>query len=151
MDKLSRSLNQGAQAVGVGFKMGIVEMTAHKLRSLLSLLGVLFGVAAMMAMLTLLGGAEDFVNSILGKWAGNVLHEDPIGIWNGRVLRELRTAHFSRKGTAFCSGCQWAPHLPPPSIRDRVKRKGITVYARALHLLKNPRNRTRSTTSRSGT
>lgn len=43
---------------------------------------------------------------------GNVLFDPPLGIWNGRVARALRAAHFSRRGTIFCSGCLYAPQLP---------------------------------------
>lgn len=63
--------------------------------------------------------------------AGNVLAEDPIDIWNGPVLRRLRSAHFARRGIAFCSGCAHAPHLPPPGIQTQFARKAA-IWTRRL-------------------
>ncbi|MBI4879631.1 MAG: radical SAM protein [Planctomycetes bacterium] len=49
---------------------------------------------------------------------GNVLREEPMAIWNSRVARRLRAAHYSGRGTLFCRGCLHAPHLPaPPASR----------------------------------
>ena len=44
---------------------------------------------------------------------GSVLEEDPVAIWNGRAARRLRAAHFTGRGTLFCTGCPHAPHLHP--------------------------------------
>ncbi len=43
---------------------------------------------------------------------GDVRYESPLAIWNGEPLRRLRQAHYDRRGTVFCSGCEYAPHLP---------------------------------------
>jgi MoaA/NifB/PqqE/SkfB family radical SAM enzyme len=43
---------------------------------------------------------------------GDVRRQSPIEIWNGAPLVRLRAAHFARRGTLFCSGCEYAPHLP---------------------------------------
>ncbi len=43
---------------------------------------------------------------------GNVLHEDPLAIWNGKPWQRLRRLHHQRTGSVFCSGCVHAPHLP---------------------------------------
>ena len=34
-------------------------------------------------------------------------------IWNGPAFQRLRAAHYSRRGSIFCSGCVHAPGLPP--------------------------------------
>ncbi|TAJ21205.1 MAG: radical SAM protein [Planctomycetota bacterium] len=43
---------------------------------------------------------------------GDVHYESPLEIWNGARWKELRRAHWERRGTLFCSGCEYAPHLP---------------------------------------
>jgi len=42
---------------------------------------------------------------------GNVLREDARALWNGPAAQRLREAHFTRRGTAFCTGCVRAPYL----------------------------------------
>ena len=44
---------------------------------------------------------------------GDVNHEKPREIWNSAAFQRLRAAHYSRRGTAFCSGCLHAPALAP--------------------------------------
>jgi putative ABC transport system permease protein len=56
----------------VGMKMAFIEMSTHKLRSMLSILGVLLGVASLVAMLTLIGGIDVYLNERMGKWIGTV-------------------------------------------------------------------------------
>ncbi|MBD3319580.1 MAG: FtsX-like permease family protein [Chitinivibrionales bacterium] len=60
------------RSVIVGIKTSVIEMSSHKLRSALSLLGVLLGVASLVAMLTLIGGIDVYLNEKMGKWAGSV-------------------------------------------------------------------------------
>jgi len=43
---------------------------------------------------------------------GNVMLESPRAVWNSRAFQRLRVAHYSRRGTLFCSGCVNAPRLP---------------------------------------
>ena len=43
---------------------------------------------------------------------GNVVDESAAAICNGPPMQRLRRAHFSRRGTAFCNGCLYAPYLP---------------------------------------
>lgn len=43
---------------------------------------------------------------------GNVRTHSIEAIWNGERAQALRRAHFSRRGTAFCNGCIFAPYLP---------------------------------------
>jgi len=47
-------------------------MRSHKLRCALSMLGVLLGVASLVAMLTLIGGIDQFLNVKMGKWIGSI-------------------------------------------------------------------------------
>lgn len=60
------------QSIGVGIRMSFVEMGSHKLRSSLSVIGVMLGVASLVAMLTLIAGVDVFLNQKMGRWAGSV-------------------------------------------------------------------------------
>ncbi|MBD3345504.1 MAG: FtsX-like permease family protein [Chitinivibrionales bacterium] len=60
------------RSVSVGMRTSLIEMGSHKLRSALSVLGVLLGVASLVAMLTLIGGIDVYLNEKMGKWAGTV-------------------------------------------------------------------------------
>jgi putative ABC transport system permease protein len=58
------------RTVLVGIATSFIEMRTHKLRSLLSVLGVLLGVAALVAMLTLIGGIDLFLREKMANWTG---------------------------------------------------------------------------------
>ncbi|MFP4014744.1 MAG: ABC transporter permease [Chitinispirillaceae bacterium] len=59
-------------SVLVGVSMALTEMRTHMLRSFLSILGVMLGVASLVAMLTLIGGIDVFLNNKMVKWIGTV-------------------------------------------------------------------------------
>jgi radical SAM protein with 4Fe4S-binding SPASM domain len=42
---------------------------------------------------------------------GDVTVQAPADVWNGPAAQALRAAHLTRRGTLFCSGCEFAPHL----------------------------------------
>ncbi len=67
------------RSVVVGMKMSLVEIGSHKLRSALSIIGVMLGVASLVAMLTLIGGIDVFLNEKMGKWAGSVWFTKKLG------------------------------------------------------------------------
>jgi len=60
------------QAVYVGIAMSFIEMRSHITRSVLSIFGVMLGVASLVAMLTLIGGIDTFINERMDKWTGSV-------------------------------------------------------------------------------
>jgi putative ABC transport system permease protein len=60
------------RSVIVGFKMAIIEMSTHIMRSILSIVGVMLGVASLMIMLTLIGGIDVYLNVKMVKWVGAV-------------------------------------------------------------------------------
>ena len=70
---------------------------------------------------------------------GNLLHEDPAAIWNGKQARALRRAHWRKTGTAFCIGCEYAPHLP--RRRPRVMLRAEQVARVAVRHLSEPLRR----------
>ncbi len=43
---------------------------------------------------------------------GSLVDQTVDEVWNGESAQRLREAHYSRRGTLFCSGCGHAPHLP---------------------------------------
>lgn len=59
-------------SIVTGIKMSVIEMTSHKVRSFLSILGVMLGVASLGMMLTLLAGVDTFLNQKMGRWAGSI-------------------------------------------------------------------------------
>ena len=60
------------KAIAVGVKMAGIEMKTHKLRSILSMLGVMLGVASLVSMLTLVGGIDVYLNQKMSSWIGSV-------------------------------------------------------------------------------
>jgi hypothetical protein len=65
---------------------------------------------------------------------GNVLHEDPVAIWNGAAWQALRALHYRRTGSVFCSGCVHAPHLPARRL-STVQRGVARTRVLANHAL----------------
>jgi len=59
-------------SIQIGIFTAFVEMNRHKLRSFLSILGVMLGVAALVAMLLLIGGLNVFLEEKIGKWISMV-------------------------------------------------------------------------------
>lgn len=60
------------RSVIVGFRMAAIEMRTHLLRSVLSITGVMLGVASLMIMLTMIGGIDTYLNVKMVKWVGSV-------------------------------------------------------------------------------
>ncbi|MFC1585820.1 ABC transporter permease [Fibrobacterota bacterium] len=85
--------------VFVGLKTGMLEMRSHLLRSILSSLGVLFGVFVMVALLSLMGGLNTYLRDQMGAWIGSVF------IWEMREPPKENLAAFSRSpGLRFSDG-----------------------------------------------
>ncbi len=83
----------------VGIRTGMLEMRSQLLRSILSSLGVLFGVFVMVAMLSLIGGLNTYLKDRMGEWIGSVF------IWEMREPPEDNLASFSRSpGLRFSDG-----------------------------------------------
>jgi putative ABC transport system permease protein len=61
------------KSIGVGIHTGIVEMRTHLLRSVLSVSGIMLGCAALVTMLTLIGGIEVFLTQRIGRWVGTAV------------------------------------------------------------------------------
>ncbi|MBD3421479.1 MAG: FtsX-like permease family protein [Chitinivibrionales bacterium] len=88
-----------AISILVGIKMSLIEMRSHFLRSALSILGVLFGVASLVAMLTLIGGIDKFLNSKMSRWLGT------IWVWQKNAPEDADKVAWSRSpGMRFSDG-----------------------------------------------
>jgi putative ABC transport system permease protein len=86
-------------AVFTGARTGLKEMGSHILRSILSALGVLFGVFVMVVLLSLMGGLQTFLNDRLGQWIG------AFWIFENRDPTREQLAEFSRsRGLRFQDG-----------------------------------------------
>ena len=95
------------ESVQVGIRMSIVEMLSHKLRSSLSVLGVLLGVASLVAMLTLIGGINRYLNEKISTWAGSVWFRPR------NFSPETDGAEWSRSpGLRFSDGYYLEEHAP---------------------------------------
>jgi len=62
-----------ARNFSIGMRTAFVEMGQHKLRSILSTLGVMLGVASLVTMLSLMGGIQVFLNDRMGRWTGTMM------------------------------------------------------------------------------
>lgn len=85
----------------VGFRGAFAEMRTHKLRSFLSLLGVMLGVAALVAMLSLIGGIDVFLNDKMGAWAGGLWIWPN---WDKPETADERVARSRSPGLKFSDG-----------------------------------------------
>ncbi len=96
--------------------MAFTEMRTHKMRSVLSIFGVMLGVASLVAMLTLIGGIDVFLNKKMAKWIGSVW------FWQNNDLSEEAKMSASRSpGLRLSDG----PYLVENS--DAVKSAHMAV------------------------
>jgi ABC-type antimicrobial peptide transport system permease subunit len=87
------------KAIYVGIVMSFIEMRSHITRSVLSILGVMLGVASLVAMLTLIGGIDTFINERMDKWTGSVW------IWKKFSASEKDALQWSKSpGLTFSDG-----------------------------------------------
>ncbi len=101
-------------------KQAIYAMLSHKLRSLLSILGILIGVAAVIAMLALGRGAQESIQAQLASLGSNLLMVRPGTLISGGV--SLQAGAVTRLTFADVT----AVH----QISDQVKRVSGTVSGR---------------------
>lgn len=119
------------QSIRVGMQMAIVEMGSHKLRSVLSVLGVLLGVASLVAMLTLIGGIDKFLNDRMGKWAGS------IWFWPKDEPEEGEKMTWSRSpGMRFSDGVHLEEDAEDAEHYYRIieRRADVVIEGRSQHV-----------------
>lgn len=86
----TRILTNTLLSLAIGARTAFIEMWTHKLRSVLSMLGVMLGVAALVAMLSLIGGIDMFLQEKMGRWAGALF------IFHQRDLSDVDKIALSR-------------------------------------------------------
>lgn len=111
------------RSVLVGIVMAAVEMRAHKLRSLLSVLGVMLGVASLVAILSLMGGIDKFLNEQMGKWAGLIWY------WTSSDIPEEDKVVRSRSpGMRFSDGVYLEQNVDEVEQFYRIIERYGTIY-----------------------
>jgi putative ABC transport system permease protein len=112
------------QSFIVGIGMSLVEMRSHKLRSVLSTLGVMLGVASLVAMLTLIGGIEVFLSEKIGEWAGSVW------LWEKRDGNEDDLSRARSPGLRLSDG-PWLEQNSEPVVESFqfIRRRGRAYLA----------------------
>jgi putative ABC transport system permease protein len=120
---LSAGMRRFGQSTTVGMKMAFVEMHSHKLRSSLSVLGVMLGVASLVAMLTLIGGIDVFLHKRMSKWAGS------IWFWRTEAPDESEKLAWSRSpGMRFSDGTHMEENVDEAEHYYRIiERQGDIV------------------------
>ncbi len=103
------------------FKQAVYAMLSHKLRSLLSILGILIGVAAVIAMLALGQGAQESIQAQLASLGSNLLMVRPGNFNSGGV--SLQAASVTRLTFADVTAVR--------QISDQVLRVSGTVSGHA--------------------
>ena len=106
----------------IGMRTAFIEMGQHKLRSLLSMLGVMLGVAALVAMLSLMGGIQTFLNDKMGRWTGTMmLHAS----WRDNVPLAERIAWSRSPGMRLADADSMESGSPDVSeVQRSVERRG---------------------------
>jgi putative ABC transport system permease protein len=120
------------QAVYVGIVMSFIEMRSHITRSVLSILGVMLGVASLVAMLTLVGGIDTFLNERMDKWTGSVW------FWKKYTASDKELIQWSKSpGLKFSDGpylnknSSYVKNVPRSIQRDiQVVFGNHTIYCR---------------------
>ena len=74
-----------ADRLGDAFRMALLAMNAHKLRTLLTMLGIIIGIASVVSILSLVGGAQKSIMSSVGS-----LGSDTINIFSGSSAGDVR-------------------------------------------------------------
>jgi putative ABC transport system permease protein len=101
--------------------MSFIEMRAHITRSVLSILGVMLGVASLVAMLTLVGGIDTFLNERMDKWTGSVW------FWKKYTASDKELIQWSKSpGLKFSDGIYLDNNSPyvknvPRSIQKEIQ------------------------------
>lgn len=98
-------------------KIALRSLNRNKMRSMLTMLGVIIGVAAVIAMLAVGQGARDMINEQISSLGTNVLLIFPGAFSQGGVHQEAGTSTqlSEADATAIRSGCQSVRYVSPMS------------------------------------
>jgi len=104
-------------------RQAMSAMVSHKMRSLLSILGIMIGVAAVIAMLALGNGAKASIEQQLASLGSNLLMIRPARVRSGGVTMESGVTRFTYKDVKIIAGL--------PSVKrayGSVTSRGQVVY-----------------------
>ncbi len=94
------------KTIQTGMMTAFIEMKSHKMRSLLSMIGVLLGVASLVAMLTLVGGIKVYLENEMGDIAGSIwiiprgdVPDDQRSIWSRTPGMKLSDGTYLKNTT----------------------------------------------------
>jgi macrolide transport system ATP-binding/permease protein len=108
--------------VGEALRMALLAMNAHKLRTLLTMLGIIIGIAAVVTILALIGGAQKSVLAGVGA-----LGSDAITIMPGQGVGDERAAMargFNPSDIQALSRQTYVDSVTPLSSSGRTLRVG---------------------------
>jgi MacB-like protein len=98
------------------FRLGLENLRAHKLRSLLTMLGMIFGVAAVVAMLSIGAGAQQEVMAFI----------EQLGVRNLIVeAREAPDNQTLQKVRKLSAGLEVDPASARRRLADRLRRVSV--------------------------
>lgn len=112
---------------------GITELLSHKMRSVLTMLGVIFGVAAVIAMVSIGEGAKQEALDQIRRMGIDVVHVKRVSVGGELVQKAQERSPFGLKysdSDSIASVCSFAKHVVP--LREvfadvRVAEKPVTA------------------------
>ncbi len=104
-------------AIRSGVFMAFMEINNHKFRSFLSMVGVMLGVASLVAMLTMVGGIQIFLEEKMGRFMGTVWISDKM-----EVSEEYRTQQSRSRGLRLSDGTYLKESSPVKGVYRVVDR-----------------------------
>ena len=102
-------------------KMGLASLFAHKLRSLLTMLGMIFGVGAVVAMLSITAGAQKQMMSFIDQLGVNNIIVDAHEAMDRNELQAVRSGPWKLAVTPQGTGL-------PKGAAQPVKHTGPRLY-----------------------
>lgn len=120
-----------------GFSTGLFVIRQEKMRSVLTMLGIIIGVAAVLAMLAIGEGAKRIVMQEFEKFGGHfMVRRNPVGkeiklsMQGGRPDRFLILGVMGKRGTSLQYGFSWddVVFVPLTTAQDRFKGKHYVNY-----------------------
>lgn len=117
-----KSLNFGKALLVDHIPQAVKSMLSHKMRSILSMLGILIGVSSVIAMLALGKGAEESISKRLASLGSNLLTVMPGSQRMGGISLEAGSVtRFTIEDAAAISNLSGVVRRVSPSVRGRAQ------------------------------
>ena len=111
-----------------GFKIALQSLWANKLRSILTLLGVVIGIASVITVVTLTNGAKQFVTSKINSYGAAIITVSKMP-QTFMTLQEYLT-YQKRKDITYDDYRAILDELLASGVAERVNGKGIRLKSR---------------------